>query len=1086
MKKMFKKSLAAVLAVLMLLSVVPVASAQEISNPFDMDRLYEALEECYSKADKRTLERLGLTPDMDIKLMSTEEETLTSGMFTYTVSDNGEATITGLVYDKVTEKLIIPDTIDGYPVTVVADGALTTHFTIDLNIKLPLVKSIYIGKNVEQFRDSFNSALEEIIVDDNNQYFSSVNGILYDKAGKNIISIPPAKKIGSLTVDNIINSIEDVEKVLHIANNGACIGELKFTNSFINSFYSIVLSEYDEPTGVLDESTGYYYYVSDRNEYADFYFRYLLRAVKAEKFVVPDNNGYLSADGIGALYNKDKTALIKYPIGSSAKIYTIPETVDLNELHGISGGLVVATNSPFMSSVFPYYEFQIVILIALMGAMTDSGMSEVANEENMSKCSVYINQINEMLNNIFFETVSADLKVHVPDKVMSTLPADQILPSEYRSEQVFHNLTGANICVTTNVTLGEQTPGTLEVPAKVTDYNEWALSYSQDLSLLQATSLDELKQTYPDISVEVLAKYWNSAESIINYLLSLQPVDEFEICNNVHEFKYKVFGQEFDRNFDYYAYADNLDSSNYNPKLANIMAAFSQAVYNEDEIKSAWKSFGFTKVYLDDYYSDYNPFRCGYALSFKKSDFSDDIICLVSVRGSQSLDYNADYIGNFQIATFEDEKHIGFAYPANRIYEVIQNVMKENSLTGNVKYFITGHSRGAAVANLLSVKLMENGVNSSDVYNYNFACPDVACKNVFPSYDNIFNLCNRLDFVPYFPGKLASAFTTHGTSWGKFGKTYWFTKEFDFTGVNIFDGHNMEKIYLPFFNQQLAPGEWGSSFVDKDADIGNSFIGWVTKIMCPVDVIITDKDGNEIASVINGEVNYYDSTFGEVIILTDGDKKVIYINGDKDFDVKLIGTDDGEMTFSVERYNLQTEEVLESKTFDNVALEKGKEMYSPVSDAENTDEVKLYVVDDGDITHRITEDGTEIDYSWVNEYAFEMKSPSTTTVKYGDTLVLQADLGETALPEGWSIKWDVDGAGFNMTPVGDGLTCNMTSVANGNATVKATLVDETGEVVLNAEGNEISAEITLKSNASFWQKIVSFFKNLFRINRIIY
>ncbi len=117
---------------------------------------------------------------------------------------------------------------------------------------------------------------------------------------------------------------------------------------------------------------------------------------------------------------------------------------------------------------------------------------------------------------------------------------------------------------------------------------------------------------------------------------------------------------------------------------------------------------------------------------------------------------------------------------------------------------------------------------------------------------------------------------------------------------------------------------------------------------------------------------------------------------------------------------------------------------------------------------------------------FKIKQPSVTTVKYGDTLVLHADLGEAALPEGWSISWDVDGAGFTTKTEENGLKFNTTSSANGTSTVKATIVDENGDAVLNADGNEISAEITLKSNASFWQKIVSFFKNLFRINRIIY
>ncbi len=115
----------------------------------------------------------------------------------------------------------------------------------------------------------------------------------------------------------------------------------------------------------------------------------------------------------------------------------------------------------------------------------------------------------------------------------------------------------------------------------------------------------------------------------------------------------------------------------------------------------------------------------------------------------------------------------------------------------------------------------------------------------------------------------------------------------------------------------------------------------------------------------------------------------------------------------------------------------------------------------------------------------KIKNPSTSTINYGETLVMHADFSGVELPEGWKIQWTVEGTGFNMAPAADGLTCKMTSVANGNATVKATLVDENGEAVLDANGNEMSDSKQLTSKAGFWQKFVSFFKNLFGISRII-
>ncbi len=109
---------------------------------------------------------------------------------------------------------------------------------------------------------------------------------------------------------------------------------------------------------------------------------------------------------------------------------------------------------------------------------------------------------------------------------------------------------------------------------------------------------------------------------------------------------------------------------------------------------------------------------------------------------------------------------------------------------------------------------------------------------------------------------------------------------------------------------------------------------------------------------------------------------------------------------------------------------------------------------------------------------------STNKINFGDTLVLT--LGEIEIPEGYAIAWLVEGAGVSTWVSEDGLECRVTSIANGNPTIYAKLVDEEENVITNADGEEIFDEITLVSKAGFWQKFISFFKNLFGINRVIY
>ena len=112
-----------------------------------------------------------------------------------------------------------------------------------------------------------------------------------------------------------------------------------------------------------------------------------------------------------------------------------------------------------------------------------------------------------------------------------------------------------------------------------------------------------------------------------------------------------------------------------------------------------------------------------------------------------------------------------------------------------------------------------------------------------------------------------------------------------------------------------------------------------------------------------------------------------------------------------------------------------------------------------------------------------IKSPSTTTVSYGFTLNLHANV--TDLPEGARVVWSMDGSGFELIPSADGMTCGVKSVSKGSATITAKVVDKNGNAVKDANGNEITASQQLTSKAGFFQKLVAFFKKLFGSNMVI-
>lgn len=104
-------------------------------------------------------------------------------------------------------------------------------------------------------------------------------------------------------------------------------------------------------------------------------------------------------------------------------------------------------------------------------------------------------------------------------------------------------------------------------------------------------------------------------------------------------------------------------------------------------------------------------------------------------------------------------------------------------------------------------------------------------------------------------------------------------------------------------------------------------------------------------------------------------------------------------------------------------------------------------------------------------------NPGIKTVNFGETLRLTAQI--TDRPENTAVWWYVDG---NKT--GEGETFEI-SPSSGRVSITAKLVDADGNAVVNSRGFEISDSETVTVNSGFFQKIISFLKNLFRLNRTV-
>jgi len=128
--------------------------------------------------------------------------------------------------------------------------------------------------------------LTKFIVDNNNQHYSSHNDILYNKQKTKLISYPINKTDSLISIPNTVTNV--IPYAFYNATNVTKI--------------------------VIPESISYIH---------SYTFSYINNLTDIE--VVPENNNYSSESNI--LFNKDKTILIKYPIGIQDSSYIIPYSV---------------------------------------------------------------------------------------------------------------------------------------------------------------------------------------------------------------------------------------------------------------------------------------------------------------------------------------------------------------------------------------------------------------------------------------------------------------------------------------------------------------------------------------------------------------------------------------------------------------------------------------------------------------------------------------------------------------------------------------------------------------------------------------
>ena len=250
-------------------------------------------------------------------------------------------------------------------------------------------------------------------------------------------------------------------------------------------------------------------------------------------------------------------------------------------------------------------------------------------------------------------------------------------------------------------------------------------------------------------------------------------------------------------------------TSEYNHNIARIAVLLSEISYVLVEKNPAanamlqtYRILGFDDKntewnYILDYsVSDKENDQAAYSFSYKevKTTSGTKKLVFAVLRGTP-LSAN-EWISNINVSNTTHknrELHEGFFNTAQSIKKAFCDYLEKNAIHREEAVFlITGHSRGAALANLLGATLADEGILSPEqLFVYTFASPNVSQseKTGDSRYNFIWNIVNAEDIVPTIPPN------RNNWKWKKFGNmkilaNYWNTNP---------DSYNTD--YIPRINR---------------------------------------------------------------------------------------------------------------------------------------------------------------------------------------------------------------------------------------------------------------------------------------------
>ena len=243
-------------------------------------------------------------------------------------------------------------------------------------------------------------------------------------------------------------------------------------------------------------------------------------------------------------------------------------------------------------------------------------------------------------------------------------------------------------------------------------------------------------------------------------------------------------------------YSDDLFRGNdaiYNHELARLSLGLALSAvrhtknpeHQDDNLIAFLEQIGFEEIETDTYAKEPTTDSISYGFGQLKVD--DATVVVVGVCG---INYGPEWASNLTLG--DHERADGFNDAAQKVEAGLEDYMSRHSVDGPVKVWISGYSRGAAVANVTAADLTDSGLYT-DVYAYTFATPHTTRDP--GNYPNIFNIIQKNDAVAKIPL----------SDWGyeRYGKDlYIVSPEIDMESEEIFT--KAKELYREFTGAELV------------------------------------------------------------------------------------------------------------------------------------------------------------------------------------------------------------------------------------------------------------------------------------------